>query len=241
MNANNDVEGIFWWLAPPVAAALLAILFVSLGFWQLDRAAEKVSMQRLFDADANHVPLTEGMATQEYQRITARGRFLPDRQFLIDNMILDGRPGYFVITPFEHAGNKPLLAVNRGWIAAAPDRTLPALVPLAAQETEVRGRVGRLPRVGIRSGEAIADSAGWPRLATYPDLADLSRVLGRDLLPFVLLLDPDDADTLIRRWQPQDRGPAMHYGYAFQWFALAAATAGILIWQSRKRHRHDRA
>ncbi len=241
MNAKNEIEAIFWRLAPPIAAVLLTILFVSLGLWQLDRAAEKVAMQRLFDADADYVPLTEGMATQEYQRISARGRFLPDRQFLLDNMILNGRPGYFVITPFEYAGAKPLLAVNRGWIAAAPDRSLPALVPLAAQETEVRGRVGRLPRVGIRGGEAIANQPGWPKLATYPELTDLSTALGRELLPFVLLLDPDGSDTLVRQWQPQGRGPAMHYGYAFQWFALAAATAGVLIWQSLKRRRHDRA
>jgi surfeit locus 1 family protein len=194
-------------------------------------------MQRLFDADAGYTPLSDEMSVEDYQRIRTNGRFLDDRQFLIDNMILNSRVGYFVITPFEYASNKPLLMVNRGWVAAGPDRSLPLLTPLSAEDMEIRGRAGHLPRVGIRSRDAVSTSVGWPRLATYPELSDLSEALGRDLLPFVLLLDPQDGDTLIRQWQPQGRGPAMHYGYAFQWFAMAAAVLGILIWQFLKQRR----
>lgn len=234
MNAKYEVEALLWRVAPPVAAVLLTILFVSLGFWQLDRAAEKVSMQRLFDADAGYAPLADGMTVQNYQRISASGRFLEDRQFLIDNMILNGRLGYFVITPFEYASNKPLLLVNRGWVAAGPERSLPLLMPMPAADMEIRGRAGQLPRVGIRSRDAVAASPGWPKLATYPELSDLSQSLDRELLSFILLLDPHEGDALVREWQPQGRGPAMHYGYAFQWFAMAAAVVGILFWQFLK-------
>ncbi len=240
MNARYQVEALFWRVAPPVAAVLLTILFVSLGFWQLDRAADKVAMQRLFDADTGYAPLSDEMSVVDYQRITASGRFLDDRQFLIDNMILNSRVGYFVITPFEYASNKPLLIVNRGWVAATPDRSLPLLMPLSAEDTEILGRVGHLPRVGIRSHDAVVQSSGWPKLATYPELSDLSAALGRDVLAFVLLLDPQDGDTLIRQWKPQGQGPAMHYGYAFQWFAMAAAVVSILIWQFLKRRSRGR-
>ncbi len=241
MNAKYEVEALFWKLAPPLAAFLLICLFVSLGIWQLDRAAEKTSLQRLFDADAGYAPLADGMPVQDYQRISASGRLLEEHQFLIDNMILNGRVGYFVVTPFEYASNKPLLMVNRGWIAAVPDRSLPNVMPLPATDTEIRGRVGHLPRVGIRSNDAVARTPGWPKLATYPELSDLSRALSRDLLPFILLLDPHDGDTLVREWHPKGRGPAMHYGYAFQWFAMAAAVLGILIWQLLKRRSRGRA
>jgi surfeit locus 1 family protein len=241
VNAKDEVEALFWRITPPLAAAVLTILFVSLGFWQLDRAAEKISMQRLFDADASYAPLSDRMSVQDYQRISASGRFLDDRQFLIDNMILNGRLGYFVITPFEYASNKPLLMVNRGWVAAGPERSLPLLMPLPAADPEIRGRAGHLPRVGIRSRDAVSTSTGWPKLATYPELSDLSQALDRELLPFILLLDPHDGDALIRQWQPQGRGTAMHYGYAFQWFAMAAAVAAILAWQFLKRRGRDRA
>ncbi len=241
MNAKYEVEALLWRVAPPVAAVLLTILFVSLGFWQLDRAAEKVSMQRLFDADTGYAPLSDGMSVQDYQRISASGRFLDDRQFLIDNVILNGRLGYFVITPFEYASNKPLLLVNRGWVAAGPERSLPLLMPMPAADMEIRGRAGHLPRVAIRSGDAVAASSDWPKLATYPELSDLSQSLDRELLSFILLLDPQDGDALVREWQPQGRGPAMHYGYAFQWFAMAAAVVGILFWQFLKWRNRGRA
>lgn len=240
VDVKEEGETLFWRLAPPAAGVLLIMLFVSLGFWQLDRAAEKVAMQRLFDADADYTPLSAGMSVQDYQRISANGRYLDDQPFLIDNMILNSRVGYFVIMPFEYASDSPLLMVNRGWLAAAPDRSLPSLVPLPPADTEIRGRVGHLPRVGIRSGNAVVETPGWPKLATYPELSDLAQVLGRDVLPFVLLLDPHDGDALIRQWQPQGRGPAMHYGYAFQWFAMAAAVAAILAWQYLKRRGDER-
>jgi hypothetical protein len=69
VNEKVEVETLFWRVTPPLAAAVLTILFVSLGFWQLDRAAEKVAMQRLYDADAGYTPLSEGMSVRDYQRI----------------------------------------------------------------------------------------------------------------------------------------------------------------------------
>jgi len=233
--APAKFEHLFWRLAPPIAAVLLAALFVSLGFWQLDRAAEKLAMQALFDDDASYVPLVDNMQVKDFQRVSVSGRFLGDRQFLLDNMISNGRVGYYAITAFEYAADKPLLIVNRGWIAGTADRAVRPQIPVSGDETEIRGRIGSLPRVGIRPGKAFADAGSWPRVATYPELSDLSQALGREVLPFVLLLDPDDAQPLLRQWQPRVQGPMMHYGYAFQWFAMAVAVLGIMIWQTRKK------
>jgi cytochrome oxidase assembly protein ShyY1 len=153
-------------------------------------------------------------------------------------MISNGRLGYFVVTAFEIAPDKPLLIVNRGWIAATGDRSALPAIPVDAETVEVRGRSGRLPRVGIRPGGAFDGSKGWPKLATFPELADLSGALGRDVLPFVLLLEPDKDSTLVRNWRPREQGPMTHYGYAFQWFAMAGAVLVILLWQLRKRRNH---
>lgn len=197
-------------------------------------------MQRRFESTSGYTPVADKMTVQDFQQLSARGRYLEERQFLIDNMVLDGRVGYFVITPFEYASDGPLLIVNRGWIAAGPDRSVKPDVPINGDETEIRGRAGRLPRVGIRSGEALADGGGeWPKLATYPLLSDLSQALEREVLPFVLLLDSPENDNLLRQWQPRTQGPMMHYGYAFQWFAMGAAVLGILIWQTGKRRHRE--
>lgn len=220
---------------PPVAAAGLIALFASLGFWQLDRAAGKNRLEALFEDDAPVTRVTGDMPVTEFQGIEARGRYLDDRQVLIDNMFLDGRVGYYALVPFRYAPGEPLLIVNRGWIAGKPgDDSLPEL-GIGDDTRTIRGRAGYLPKVGVRSRPAFEDSPGWPRIANYPTLGELATELGEELLPFVLLLGPGEDDGFLRRWRPDERGPMMHYGYAIQWFAMAAAVLGLIAWRMRKK------
>lgn len=219
----------------PLATLLLIVALVSLGLWQLDRAAEKLSVQALFEGDAPYSRVTGDMPVTEFQNIEADGRYLGERQVLIDNMILDGRVGFYVITAFRYAPNEPLLIVNRGWIPRTPADSAEPDLHVSSAMRSIRGRAGFLPRVGIRSREAFQAGDDWPKTAIYPTLDELSRELGEDLLPFVLLLSPDADDGFLRRWQPRERGPMMHYGYALQWFAMAAAVAGIFLWRLRRK------
>ena len=219
----------------PVATVLFVALFVSLGLWQLDRAAQKNRIQALFEDDAPYARVTGDIPVTEFQLIEAHGRYLGDHQVLIDNMIIDGRIGYYAITPFRFAPDQPLLIVNRGWIPRVPgDEALPNL-GVAGDARIIRGRAGFLPKVGIRSRPAFRDGDDWPKTASYPTLDELSAELGEELLPFVLLLGPQADDGFLRRWQPRESGPMMHYGYALQWFAMAAVVAGIFVWRLRKK------
>jgi surfeit locus 1 family protein len=240
VNDASNIERLFWRLAPPVAAVLLIAAFVSLGLWQLDRAAEKKATKQLFDDDRSIIDLADNLPTTDFQPISATGRYNVEQQFLIDNMISNGRLGYFVLTAFELAPEKPLLIVNRGWIASTRDRSVLPAIPVDAETQEIRGRSGHLPRVGIRPGSAFDGATGWPKLATFPELPDLSNALGRDILPFVMLLDLDKDSSLVRDWRPREQGPMTHYSYAFQWFAMAAAVLTILVWQLRKRRNDAR-
>jgi cytochrome oxidase assembly protein ShyY1 len=72
-------------------------------------------------------------------------------------------------------------------------------------------------------------------VTVWPSLADLQNALGSDLQPFVLLMDPEADKGFLRHWVPAEMGPGKHFGYALQWFAMAAALAGILIWNFRKK------
>ena len=229
---NEQFRRIF----PPVVAVGLIALFVSLGLWQLDRAAEKNQLQALFDNDTAFARVTGDMSVTEYQNIEAYGYYLDAQQVLIDNIFRDSRIGHYVITAFRYAANEPLLIVNRGWIARPVDND--SNVDLSTGDTRrtIRGRVGRLPEVAIRSGEAFEGADDWPKKAIYPTLDDLSAELGHEVLPFILLLNPEADNGFVRRWQPTGSGPSMHYGYAFQWFAMATAVLVILGWQLRKRH-----
>lgn len=222
-------------LFAPVATVLLVALFVSLGVWQLDRAAQKNRTRALFEDDAPYTRVTGVMPVTEFQLLEAQGRYLGERQVLIDNMIVDGRIGSYAITPFRYAPDEPLLIVNRGWIPrAAGDSSRPGL-GVAGDARVIRGRAGFLPKVGIRSREAFQAGDDWPKSASYPTLDELSVELGEELLPFVLLLGPEADEGFLRHWQPRESGPMMHYGYALQWFAMAAAVAGFFAWRLRKK------
>jgi surfeit locus 1 family protein len=224
---------------PPVAGLIFIAIFLSLALWQLDRAAEKNALLELFESDAPYLRVSNFDSLNEFDRIQVDGEFLVDQQILIDNIVQNGRPGYFVITPFRPNTRQPLLLVNRGWTPKIGfDGALPDIDIDTSMRT-VRGLAGRLPRVGIRPGEAFEGSAEWPRIAVYPDLDEVATQLEQTVLPVVLLLAPAEEDGFARNWQPNVSGPMTHYGYAFQWSAMAAAIAIILFWHIRKRRRRD--
>ena len=223
---------------PPLAAVVLVVLFSTLGFWQLDRAEQKRAVQAAFADTGERLAVAGDRSYPLYQPLTATGRYLDERQFLIDNVILDGRVGYFVVTPFEYESGGPLLLVNRGWVAKGSTEDVQAALRAESGdtgETTIRGRAGQLPRVGIRAGDVFTGGSGWPRTANWPTLDELAAALRRDVLPFVLLEDPEAGSNLVRRWEPRQVGPMRHIGYALQWFALAAAVVVIAVVLYRKK------
>lgn len=224
---------------PPAAGLIFVGIFVSLAFWQLDRAAEKKALLDLFEGDAAYSRVNDYEALSEFARIQVDGEFLPDRQVLIDNIVQNGRPGYFVITPFKPNSVDPLLLVNRGWVPKQGPGDTDIEIALEDGYKTIRGLVGHLPRVAIRPGEAFADAGEWPRVAVYPRADEIAAQLGSPVLPILLLLAPEENDGFARRWQPNLSGPATHYGYAVQWFAMAATVIALLFWHLRKRVTRD--
>lgn len=231
-------------LLPWLAGVFLVGLFTHLGFWQLDRADEKRAVENAFANPGEYLPVDDTVEPELYQPLTATGRWLADRQFLIDNAILDGRLGYYVITPFEYAPGEPLLLVNRGWqpkepggTAASGTKAVIALANDAPGAVTISGRAGQLPRVGIRAGEAFTGEEDWPRTANWPSLDELAGALEGEVLPYVLLADPEPGSELLRRWEPRQSGPARHLGYAVQWFGLAATVIVVAAAMTVRRRR----
>jgi surfeit locus 1 family protein len=223
------------WL-PYVLGVLLVVQFVGLGIWQISRATEKRASQEAFEKSSGFTRFVDGMEVRPYQRLSAEGRFDAAHQFLLDNIILDGRYGHYVLTPLVYSDKEPVLIVNRGWIErSGEDVDTSAIDVPEDQRVSVRGRVGSLPRAGYRMGAAIEPSSTWPRHAVYPRLDELAASLRREVQPFILLMEPEEEYGLLRHWVPEQMGPARHYAYAFQWFAMGLVLAGLLVWNFRKR------
>ena len=219
--------------APYFIGFIVVAILASLGMWQITRGWEKRDRLNAYTGEEGHAQYYEGMELRPFQQLRLRGEFDSARQVLIDNMIVDSRNGHFVITPLRIDGSDRTLLVNRGWVAPGDD--LPAQITVAESMRTVYGRVGQLPRAGMRMGDPFESGGDWPRHAVLPLAEEVGELLGEELAPFVLLLDAEQPDGFVRKWQPGEMSASRHFGYAFQWFAMATMLSGLLAWNYRKR------
>lgn len=226
-----------WSLLPTV---LVTALFVTLGTWQLGRAHQKEALQSAFDT-AGTAPVTSlplqpprGDALTTH-RVRVEGAFDPQRQLLLDNQSRAQIPGYRVWTPLKREDGSWLI-VDRGWVAADPDRGRLPAIDVAGDAREVQGFWRPLPEPGLRLASDPCAAIGFPRVASYPTREQLACVLGAPVADGVLLLDAGLPDGYVREWTlPNPVPPARHYAYAAQWFAFAATLLFLFIKYSLKR------
>jgi surfeit locus 1 family protein len=214
-------------------SVVLIAMLVSLGSWQLRRAAEK---RVLFDSFAQGSDATRSIdgktpKVPRYSQVEAEGHYDDTRQVLIDNMVHAERAGYFVITPFALQGGGWVL-VNRGWVPLGRSRAERPAIPVPADTRRIRGRADNLPSPGIRMGTPAVPAPPYPVVAAFPTRSDIARLLNEtDWTPAadLVLLDPKEPDGYVRDWTAPGFPPMRHVGYAVQWFGLAAALFVIYI------------
>ena len=233
------------WL-PTLVTVLMLPLLIGLGLWQLDRADYKRTLQADFAAagEASRLETRDEVRSldglRRFQPVALSGRYVDERQFLLESMIYDGAAGYHVLTPFvTDAG--PVIVINRGWVAKDYGGGKPE-VTVGADARRIAGRVARLPRPAIAVGETSVDD-GWPKAVHFPDAAALAELLGQDLdgrelLTPIVLLGANQDDGYVRDWQPTGTGPERHLAYALQWFAFAATLAVIWLVMFRRGRRN---
>ena len=215
-------------------ALVMMVGLVSLGRWQLRRAAEKQALYDAFDrgADATRVVDLRTPRLDRYQHVEAHGSYDPKRQLLIDNMTdSHGRAGYFVITPFALSTGGWLL-VNRGWVPVGASRAQLPPIDVAGDARDIRARADHLPVPGIQLGKRSELQPPFPVVAAFPSRAEIARLMHEDSwspAADVLLLDAGQPDGYEREWQPPGFPPMRNIAYAVQWFGLALALAIIYV------------
>ncbi len=219
---------------------VLCLLFIRLGSWQWDRGVRRQAEWDAFARGAD-APLAVGAQALDslarFQRITLAGSWDGEHQFLLDNRSHAGLPGYEVLTPLKRTAGGVLL-IDRGWVAFTGSRArLPPIRIEGSASVTLTGRLDNLPAGGLALGHAApADDAGWPKVTSFPTLAELSAALGQKIEPWMLLLDPAGPDGYLRDWQPPGLSPLRHFSYAIQWWGFAL-TLGVIwgIMSTRRR------
>jgi surfeit locus 1 family protein len=227
---------------PTLVVLCILPALIALGFWQLDRAEQKRALldRQKQSLAAPALQLTaatpEDKEAQRYRQAAANGHYDSEHQILIDNRIVEGKAGYFVLTPFilDGSGSGKAILVNRGWIPASPDRKVLPDTAIRSEQTQVSGRINFFPSVGIKLAGADQPTAGWPAVVQVADSGVLSARLGYPVFSFMLELDKQAPEGYRREWREAAvMPPEQHVAYALQWFGLAAALALLFVWYSR--------
>lgn len=223
----------FWLIA--ALALLAAAVTMRLGFWQLSRAAEKQELQRVIDTRAmlpplDNLALAGGVGATPghmHRRVVLRGRWLEQHTVYLENRQMDGKPGFFVLTPLQLGGlPASVVLVQRGWLQRNfSDRTALPVLPPHDGEVQVEGRIAPPP---AKLYEFAAQAGG--KIRQNLDLAGFARETGLPLADFSVLQAGQSADGLRRDWAPIEIGVDKHLGYAFQWFALSGLIVVLFLW-----------
>ncbi len=240
MNMKFSVTKYKFSILSTILYAFFLILLVSLGFWQLGRADEKrIFLKKQQVANEKDVIelksiLDKSITEYRYRKIALTGVYDSQHQFLIDNQIVKGKPGYFVLTPFLIDETNETVLINRGWVPLNKDRRILPELAIALLQINLTGRINQFPAVGILLKGAEIPTAGWPSVVQVVNTQILSEKLGYSLLPFQIELDSTMADGYSREWKEIKIMPVeKHIAYAVQWFGLAITLTFLFIWFSR--------
>ena len=242
-------------LVATMATVLGVALTVRLGVWQLSRGHEKEALHAAILAqqanpalDTAAVLKDKTVFTQLHQGVRLEGQWLSQHTVYLENRPMQGRSGFIVLTPLQLDATTTVL-VQRGWIPRhQQDRTLLAPIETPQGLVQVNGRIALGPSEVMDLGDktqptadtTTAQTAGQSPIRQNLNVANYSHEIGVSLAGTVLQTDAD-AEGLQRSWPVITAGVEKHWGYAFQWFALAVVQLLLYFWyQWIKPYRHAR-
>lgn len=195
------------WLGFTVFAAAMVLLCVVLANWQWQRyqlrqeqnaqldaamAAPAVPIGELLDPTSASDPVQPLPAGMAWRSAVAVGQFDTAGQVAVRRRPLDGRNGFWIVTPLRTADG--VVLVNRGWVAAdgTDARATPSVADPPAGQVTVTGRLrpaepaheaGEIPPGQAWSVDPRTLAAGAPRYDTYLDLTEAQPAAAAGLTP----------------------------------------------------------
>lgn len=231
------------WLPATIGVILLTLLFLALGFWQLNRLAQRRAANALLLARINLPPLSIDGSTlapeaDNLRRAVVHGVFDHTEEMVLRNRTYNELPGVHVLTPLRIAGSEAAILVDRGWIPyemSSPEQR--AVFPRPEGQLEIRGILRRSqPRSGSFSPMDPPLGPERPRLDAWHrvDLSRIQEQIPYPLLPLYLEQEGPPAPTAeaaarlhtvyfpVPRPAPEvELSEGSHLFYAIQWFSFA--------------------
>ncbi len=236
------------WLALFVVVIAFAYLcFTVLAPWQLGKntktSRENAQISRSLKAEP--VPLTSVLPQQDssapdeqWQRVTATGHYLPDRQVLARLRVIEGEPAFEVLVPFAVDGG-PTVLVDRGYVKPEQGSRVPPIAPAPGGTVTIVARL----RDSEPSPEGKAPFRQDGAQQVYAiNTPQISALLDVPLTGAYLQLIEDQPGGLGAIALPHlDAGPFLSYG--IQWIAfgiLAPLGLGYFIVSEIRARRREK-
>jgi surfeit locus 1 family protein len=215
-------------------ATLLGMgIAASLGRWQLSRAAEKEALQASMDRQSGKYLVDTALLVSApdplllvHQHAQLRGQWLADQTVYLDNRQMNAKVGFFVLTPLRLEGSAQVLLVQRGWVQRNfEERDKVPAIETPAGTVRLEGRMAPPPSKLLELGQPEASV-----IRQNLDMAQFRAQTRLPLLPVMLVQTGPASEGLLREWPAVNLGVEKHYGYALQWFGIAAALALLYLW-----------
>jgi len=232
---------------------MLLPVLIALGFWQLQRAEFKQGLQDLYEQRSVAAPVafSELVVGQDiaYLPVQLQGRFDNKHHFLLDNRVLNGRPGYevmsaFLLVPAVTKSNGEVfdfIWVNRGWIPLVGSRdSLPNISVVAGQMITLHGQLVNPSKAFVLADVPL--TGVWPEVVQSIELEHMTKRLldgnvERSSAPYLLRVAAGEVSSFEVNWQAVNTAPQKSLGYAVQWFLMALVLSGLYVWAGLKRKR----
>ena len=235
------------WIFASILVFLIAAGFVRLGFWQLDRLAQRKALNAKVEAEISAVPLNLNqeysnpqLTAMQYRKSIMIGRFDSSHEFLLNNQVWNGQLGYHILTPLILQGSSAVVLVDRGWIPYADARqgkrydetglvTINGMISLSQTGFDLNTLLKGSPSSSSSSDGFVGKI----------NLEQIQKQIGIAFLPVYIQETPDPSFTgLPERISPTiDLSEGPHLGYAIQWFSFTLILLVVFILFIRRKLR----
>ena len=213
-------------------SCVFIVVFILLGFWQIERAGSKASLIQEFDLEQAKAPKPISDSSLQWSRVYIEGFYDPAQQVLIDNQIKNGKVGYKIYTPFYYKQDQAIF-VDRGWIPQGKTRKDLPNVNFNATKLRIIGSLIK-PEKEVLAGDELLTNE-WPLVSQTKSPRVIQKAYEKKFSDMVLILDPgslfmNEHVALI----PFVITPTKHYGYALQWFTMSLVLAGMFMYAIKR-------
>jgi len=221
-----------------IGVLILALLFIRLGFWQLDRLAQRKQLAEQTRMNLAAPPLVlsgenipSDFTGMIYRHIIVSGYYDFDGEVVLRNQNwIDNNGvhhnGVHLLTPLRIAGSELAVLVDRGWIPVSlgdeANRSAFRQMGLVSVQgvlraPQTKSQMGLVREPTLPPGETRRDK--W----NFANVRAIEEQAGYPLLDVYVQEEPTGLDAALpytKKLAP-DTSQGAHLGFAFQWFSLA--------------------